>query len=314
MRSKQVVESPEKRAAQPQLALERYLSYLKSVRNLSDHTIRAYRHDVGMLQHFLDAGGRRESDPGLVRPFISSLSRSGISSRTINRVLSAVRGYYRFMQQFHHGSDNPFSAVRGMRGPKNLPSFLFEEETEGLLEATGDRFGDVRDLALVEFLYSTGCRIAEAVSLDVMGIDLAERSAVVRGKGAKERLVFLGGKAKQALVCYLDQRRRRIRPHRPEKALFINARGARLTSRGARYLLSRHARRRRFSRTLTPHTFRHSFATHILNRGADIRVVQELLGHASLSSTQVYTHVGLDRLKDVHRKAHPHGKIVRGRQ
>ena len=166
-----------------------------------------------------------------------------------------------------------------------------------------------RDRAVFEFLYSTGCRVAEATALGVRDIDFRQSHVRVRGKGGKERLVFLGQVAAEALKEYLQLRRDNVglSPHDAD-ALFLNLRGGRLTTRGIRYILNRYAQERGWTKPVTPHTFRHSFATHVLDAGADIRVVQELLGHASLSTTQVYTHVGLEKLRRVYRQAHPHAK------
>jgi integrase/recombinase XerC/integrase/recombinase XerD len=289
--------------------LEKYLSYLGSVKNLSPNTLSAYRKDVSRLLNFIEERGYDEEAGDFVRPFISHLSEKNLSARSINRIISGVRGYYRFKQRLGQAAKNPFDGIRGMKGGRGLPTFFFEEEADRLLSATADEDpGSLRDRALFEFLYSTGCRISEAVSLDVTDLDLPAGSVKVAGKGGKERVVFLGSVAAEVLKQYLIRRAGAGRP----RALFLNRKGQRLTARGARYILSRHIKKLAFSKNVTPHTFRHSFATHILNRGADIRVVQELLGHASLSTTQIYTHVGLDRLKKVHRQAHPRGKMQKG--
>jgi site-specific recombinase XerD len=212
-----------------------------------------------------------------------------------------------------------------LRAPKRLPSFLFEDEMARLVElpetAAGgtvadrgapsrradDPFWRLRDHAVLEVLYSTGCRVSELVALDLKDLDLGTGTARVTGKGDRERNVFLGGSALAALRDYLGRRTGRTAAD-PDSlaALFLNQRGRRITDRGVRFILSGWLARAGLGKRVTPHTFRHSFATHLLDRGADIRAVQELLGHASLSTTQVYTHVGLERLKKVYRRAHPH--------
>ena len=173
-------------------------------------------------------------------------------------------------------------------------------------------FWKLRDRAVLETLYSTGCRISELVSLDLADLDLKNRTARVMGKGSRERNVFLGAEALAALRDYLAERQRHVRPGAgdadAQRAVFLNQRGRRITDRGVRFVLSAYLRTANLGKKVTPHTFRHSFATHLLDRGADIRAVQELLGHASLSTTQVYTHVGLERLKKVYRRAHPHAQ------
>jgi integrase/recombinase XerC len=288
--------------------VDQFLRYLGSVRNLSDNTIRAYRRDIGLLLDFLAGKGYDEEGADFIRPFVGFLSRKGLSSRSINRILSSVRGYYRYKQRFGHSRSNPAAGIKGMKTKRGLPAFLFEDEAEALLAPSDEGFWDLRDRAVLEFLYSTGCRISEAVALDLTDLDLKDRVVRVLGKGRKERNVFLGRTAEKVLREYLSKRKYHVPADRQSRALFINRRGGRLTDRGIRYILQKHLRRLRFERKVSPHTLRHSFATHILNRGADIRVVQELLGHASLSTTQVYTHVGLDKLREIYRHAHPHGK------
>jgi tyrosine recombinase XerC len=291
-----------------------YLQYLQSVRNLSPHTVRAYARDLRVFFDFLVAsaqpgtGGETET-PELVRTFIGYLSRQKLATRSINRILSALKGYYRYRCQFGQCQVNPFSGYKGLKQEKHLPAFLFEAETEELLAAADDdNFWHLRDRVIFEFLYSTGCRIAEAMALNVTDLDLQRRAVRVMGKGRKERFVFISKKTEVMLKTYLQRRTTFVAQGRGELALFINRQGKRITARGVSYLLYRYLASRQFKKKVSPHTFRHTFATHILNRGADIRVVQELLGHASLSTTQIYTHVGLDKLKKVYLAAHPHGK------
>ena len=289
--------------------LEKYLAYLESVRGLSKSSLSAYGRDVRLMLEFIERGGYDEESPDFVRPFLGELSRRGLSTRSVNRMLSSLRGYFRFKTRMGLGRYNPLEGVKGLRSGRRLPSFLFEDQMESLLDDLDGGAWELRDRALFEFLYSTGCRVSEAVALNVTDLDLVQRRVVVRGKGKKERNVFLGSAARRALTAYLEQRKARFPARRAETALFVNTRGGRLTDRGVRHILDGHLDRLAFGRKVSPHTFRHSFATHILNSGADIRIVQELLGHASLSTTQVYTHVGLDRLKDVYRRAHPHGRV-----
>jgi site-specific recombinase XerD len=304
------------------------------VRNLSPHTLSSYRKDLARYEAFLSERGIGEEQAVLsdARAFVARLAGEGLSPRSVNRIVSGVRGYYRYRERFGTdfgaggngksaggspgGAANPFSDVRSLRTEKRLPSFLFEEEMAMLLEMPGhvyreddDDFHRVRDSAVLEFLYSTGCRISELVSLDLADVNLKDRTATVTGKGSRERIVYIGREALQALREYLQRRRFRVRRGTDsERALFVNLKGTRLTDRGVRFILGEYLRQARIAKRVTPHTFRHSFATHLLDRGADIRAVQELLGHASLSTTQVYTHVGLERLKKVYRRAHPHAQ------
>ena len=316
---------------------EEYLEYLGAIRNLSPHTVESYGKDLEKYERYLGSRGVAPEDAGIAvaRGFVSWLTREGLSPRSVNRMVSGVRGWYRWMERRNRIVTNPFAEIRSLRTEKRLPSFLFEDEMARLIEmpsrepcADSETFWKLRDRAALETLYSTGCRISELVSLELADIDLKNRSATVMGKGAKERNVFLGAAAAEALREYMALRAIHARkagaaeirgtPRRADchdeapgdstRALFINQRGGRITDRGVRFILGEYLARANLGKKVTPHTFRHSFATHLLDRGADIRAVQELLGHASLSTTQVYTHVGMAKLKKVYRRAHPHAQ------
>jgi integrase/recombinase XerC len=288
------------------------------VRNLSPHTLASYGKDMEKYAGFLRKRGILEEAAGLAdaRAFVSALAAEGLSPRSVNRIISGVRGYYRYRERFGLGKTNPFADIKSLRTEKRLPSFLFEEEMSRLLDlpmkadaGKEDLFIRLRDRTVLELLYSTGCRIGELVSLDLTDLNIKDRTATVMGKGSKERTVFIGGAALSALREYLLHRTPRAAADADsQKALFLNAKGTRLTDRGVRFILGSYLRTAELGKRVTPHTFRHSFATHLIDRGADIRAVQELLGHSSLSTTQVYTHVGLERLKKVYGRAHPHAK------
>ena len=296
-----------------------YLAYLKSVRNLSAHTLESYAKDLQRYQAFLEKRGVEARTAGLseARGFVGSLSHDGLSARSVNRIISGVRGWYRYMERRGEVRANPFAEIHSLRAEKRLPSFLFEDEMARLIElpsqtscAGEDSFWKLRDRAVLETLYSTGCRISELVSLNIEDVDLKSSTARVMGKGSKERNVFLGSSAVLALRQYMSCRssyaRKASATADGSHAVFINQRGGRITDRGVRFILGEYLARANLGKRVTPHTFRHSFATHLLERGADIRAVQELLGHASLSTTQVYTHVSLEKLKRVYRRTHPH--------
>jgi tyrosine recombinase XerC len=294
-----------------------YLSYLGGVRKLSPHTLESYAKDLSKYEAFLKAGDVPPEKAGVAeaRGFVAWLTREGLSPRSVNRMVSGVRGWYRFMERRGEAGSNPFAEIRSLRTEKRLPMFLFEDEMARLVEMPsrepcpdGEEFWKLRDRAVLETLYSTGCRISELVSLNCADIDLKNNTARVMGKGAKERNVFLGAAASEALREYMGLRPMHADAARPDdsRAVFLNQRGGRITDRGVRFILGEYLSRANLGKHVTPHTFRHSFATHLLDRGADIRAVQELLGHASLSTTQVYTHVGTERLKKVYRRAHPH--------
>ena len=292
--------------------LEQFLSYIKSVKNLSVETVRSYRQDVKKFLTFLAEEGIREEevDKQTVRGFLAYLSRADLSVTTVNRMLSALRGFYSFQVRYHNREYNPFETVRSFKKKNHLPDFLFIDEIETLVGLPDDTFTGARDRLLLELLYSTGCRISEVVSINVSAVNMKERTIRVRGKGDKERFVFIGEKAYRALRAYLPLRKQHMKTDTGEiNALFSNHHGRRLTARGASFLLQKYTDKLGSGKKISPHTFRHTFATHVLDAGADIRVVQELLGHASLSTTQVYTHLGVERLKQIYDQAHPHAKL-----
>ena len=294
-----------------------YLDYLGSVRNLSDASIRAYRGDLAAFAQWLGDVGLRETDvdPAVARRYIAHLSRQNAAVSTVNRTLSSLKGYFRFLVRTERVTGSPIEGVRGLRRQTHLPGFLFEDEMSELLTLEGNDFTTVRDRLILELLYSTGCRIGELVTINLDDIDYKRGRILVHGKGRKDRLVFLGKTAAEALRDYLPYRAERLARmgNREEKALVTNANGRRITQRGVAGIIQKRVMEKGIAKKVSPHTFRHSFATHILDHGADIRVVQELLGHSSLSTTQVYTHLGLGALKRIYEQAHPHAGLAGGR-
>lgn len=293
--------------------LEQYLQYLGRVRHLSANTLASYRRDLQLYTAFLEQRSweAEDMDAGRARAFVGHLSRRGLSSRSINRVLSAVRGYYRFLERVGKQTGNPFAAIKSLKVEGKLPTFLHEEEIDRLLSpAPPEDIWQLRDLLILELLYSTGCRVSELASASLRDLDLKTSTLRVLGKGGKQRLVFIGSAAKECLRDYLS-RRKALKPGRGDgqKALLLNRRGNRLSVRGIQGIVDRLLQRSGLGKPATPHTFRHSFATHVLRQGADIRIVQELLGHANLSTTQVYTHLDMARLKAVYAAAHPHAQL-----
>ena len=292
-----------------------FLTHLEKERDQSPHTVKAYRRDLDAFTEFCDRhyGGRwkwESVDRLGMRGFLGELQRRGLSKRTAARSLSAVRSFYRYLQ-IHHGVPN--AAARAAKVPKidkRLPTYLDREHTERLFEwaegrAAGDEFAPTRDLAILELFYSTGIRLSELSGMNLEDMDLLSDQAKVRGKGRKERLVPLGSRAVLALRRYLNHREELVsRVGGDRRAVFVTRRGRRLASRGVQRAV--HAM---FDAVggdgLRVHSLRHTFATHMLDAGADLRAVQELLGHASLSTTQVYTHTSVERLKKVYQQAHP---------
>ncbi|MBT3272237.1 MAG: tyrosine recombinase [Spirochaetales bacterium] len=303
--------------------LNEYVSYLRGIKNLSAHSVEAYARDLNLFAAFVEKEGFPEAEITVkqARGFIAGLSKAGNKPATINRCLSVVRGYYGYMLKQGAVSANPFSSISAMKNGGKLPDVLFESEVERLIDdvehedVSGDEgFFAARDLAIIELLYSTGCRISELVGIDLIDISFKDSNILVRGKGDKERLVFLGANSIESLRVYLPYRGARLLRSKhgvdpdAEKALLLNRFGRRITRRGVAGIIEKHTRVSKLEKNVTPHTFRHSFATHLLDKGADIRAVQEMLGHVNLSTTQVYTHLSFERLKKAYNAAHPHAK------
>ncbi len=286
-----------------------WLDHLRNVRGLSNATIKAYTQDAAAWTSFLDQQGMDidTADQIEARSFVNQMSVDNLSATTVNRRLSALRGFYRWCHHRDNSCTNPFNGVKTLKQGRQLPGYLTCEEIDGILDSTDSSFTGKRDRVIIELLYSTGCRVGELCALNVA--DVLKRQIKVMGKGSRERYVFIGLRAEEALEDYLPLREEHVSDSPDSRmALLLNMRGRRLTTRGVRYLIKKLSVRSGTAKVVHPHTFRHSFATHIHDGGANIRIVQELLGHSSLSTTQVYTHTGIERIKKVYRDAHPHGK------
>lgn len=296
--------------------VEEYLAYADAVRSLSPRTLSAYREDLRLFQQQCERSGcdPETASQAVVRAFMADLITRGYANTSVNRALSAVKGLYRYLVRFSICAQNPARDVDSLPSPRKLPEFLFEEEMKDFLAMPeDDSFGSSRDRALFESLYSTGCRVSEIASLRIDAVDLSSGRARVKGKGAKERTVFLNQSAVKAIAAYLPLRQARQDATRPSDRLFVNSRGQGISTRGIAWLLERYARKLPGCKHLSPHGFRHSYATHLVSRGADIRSVQAMLGHESIATTQIYTHVNIERLRDVYAKAHPHAGRKHGR-
>src|SRR4051794_21679445 len=292
-----------------------YLLHLEKEKGSSPHTVKAYRRDLEAFVEFCDRhyGGSwswAAVDRLGLRGFLGELQRRGLAKRTAARSLSAVRSFYRYLQVHH---DVPNAVARAARVPridKRLPTYLDREQTERLFawaesRAAGDEYKPTRDLAILELFYSTGIRLSELSGMNLDDLDLLSDQAKVRGKGRKERIVPVGSRAVLALRRYLNLREAVVpRSGGDRRAVFVSRRGRRLTPRAIQRTVHR-----LFDGVggdgLRVHSLRHTFATHMLDAGADLRAVQELLGHASLSTTQIYTHTSVERLKKVYNQAHP---------
>jgi len=300
-------------------SVERFLRYLEDQRRVSPRTLRAYTSDLLQFGRYLEedlgaAPAPSQIDTLSVRGFVAQLTRSGIAKSSIARKLSAVRSYLRHAVREGRVEVSPAEGVPTPRVPKGLPRGLSVDEMFNLLDRIADDDpASLRDRALLELLYAAGLRVSELVALNREDLDLSGRIVRVLGKGNKERLVPFVGKAADALERWLDRsgslRARAVEP----SAVFLNLRGGRLTDRSVRRILDRRLREAAIHAHLSPHALRHSFATHMLGAGADLRAIQELLGHASLSTTQRYTHVDTDSLMRVYDQAHPRAGVS-GRQ
>lgn len=291
--------------------IEEYHSYLRSVRGVSARTLDAYGRDLERYSSYCANRGLAPESAGAyeVRGFIADLGAEGAAAVSVNRALSSVRGYYRYLLRFSLRTDDPTAALRNLKTPKQLPSFLWEGEMAGFAELpeTAGILWPLRDKALIMAMYSAGLRISEVASLSLSDLDADLGGARVIGKGDKERRIFFSDEGREALASYLPARSARILAERPTSRLFVNRKGGPLSVPGIRWIIARYAERSGLNKNVHPHALRHSFATHLVNAGCDVRVVQELLGHASLSTTQRYAHVDMEGLKRVYSRAHPHG-------
>jgi integrase/recombinase XerD len=289
--------------------LDAFTAHLALERGLSPRTLDAYRRDLERLIAFLEVRGVRgpsDADPAALREFVYHLKDRGLQPTSIRRNVSAIRTYFGFLLAEGRIEHDPTERIELPRTWRRLPGVLSREEVVRILEAPdpSDRLF-WRDRALLEFAYAAGVRVSELTSLKLRDVDLEEGFAVVLGKGAKERIVPVGRAALQALVVYLREVRPQLAGPKARGTLFLNARGAPLTRMGVWKILRRHVERAGVRKRVTPHTLRHSFATHLLEGGADLAAVQEMLGHADIATTQIYTHVEREYLKGVHRRYHP---------
>jgi integrase/recombinase XerC len=291
-------------------AIERFLRHLDRERNASPHTVRAYGEDVAQFASYLrDHVGReprpQDADHLAVRGFLAALHGGGIRRVSAARKLAALRTFFRYLCREGILDRNPAAAILSPRLERRIPSHLEEDETAALLDVPGHDDASLRARAILELLYATGIRCAELVGLDLPEVDLEARMVRVLGKGRKERVVPFGSRAREAVRAYLPAR---ARTAPVSEALFVNRRGGRLTDRSVRNILTTRVRQVALAKRISPHSLRHSFATHLLGRGADLRTIQELLGHASLSTTQRYTHVDTRMLMEIYSKTHPRAR------
>ncbi len=291
--------------------VDKYLEHLRLTRNSSVHTQRSYAADLSGFVDFLDRREELDSFPaGLsrttVRAYIVALTEEGYSKRSTARKLSSLRSFFSFLVRGEEIDSNPAEGVRAPKLDRPLPKFLEVDEIERLMAAaSGTDIWGLRDRAILETLYGAGLRVSELVSINENDLDFSAGLVRAQGKGRKERLAPLGRASIQSLGKFIAAKHRAGLNGGGPRPCFINRRGERLDVRSIRRLLDKYLTRSGLPRRASPHTLRHSFATHLLDRGADIRVVQDLLGHASLASTQIYTHLTTERLKAAYDAAHP---------
>lgn len=280
--------------------IDAFLRYLETEKNHSEHTILNYRLDLEVFFSFLGNDDVKAVDYPVLRRFLGELKSKDLKARSVARKLSALRSFFRYLQREGVVTKNPAALMQTPKLDKVLPHFLTEQDVVKLIEAPAtSASSDFRDKAIIETLYSTGMRVSEIVGLDQRDVDLIGNMIKAKGKGKKERMVPIGNKACEAIEAYWATRKSK------SEAVFLNKSGGRLTARSVRNIINKHILHAAMQKKVHPHMLRHSFATHMLDRGADLRSVQELLGHVNLSTTQIYTHLTMEKLKSVYAKAHP---------
>ncbi|HSH25674.1 MAG TPA: tyrosine recombinase XerC [Massilibacterium sp.] len=292
-------------------AINTFIGYLQVEKNYSPHTILNYEEDINHFVAFMKQqklGSFAAVSYAYIRLYLTELFQANYERTTVSRKISSLRTFYKFLEREEKVKENPFLLVVLPKKKKPLPQFLYEEEMNELFTISNLKTpSGQRDQAILELLYSSGIRVSECTNLTVQDIDFQFETVFVKGKGRKERYVPIGCYALEALTNYIKNGRKQLLHRNNEKCdtLFLNQRGRPLTQRGVHYIINKLIQQSSLTRKISPHTLRHTFATHLLNNGADLRSVQELLGHMNLSTTQIYTHVTKERLRDVYMKAHP---------
>lgn len=292
-------------------ALDAYLNYLTVEKGLARNTLEAYGRDLGRYADFVvrrNVKSWQDVTPELLVAFLEQTRRGGLASVSMNRNLVAIRGFHKYLLQEKLAETNPVANIELAKGWMHLPDTLSREEMETLLKAPGQETpAGIRDTAMLELLYATGLRVSELIALDMKHINWQVGYLIAFGKGDKERIVPIGQVAYEAVQLYMDQIRPRLLKGKMSDVLFLNRRGERMTRQGFWKIVRFYTLQAGLAKKVHPHTFRHSFASHLLEGGADLRSVQVMLGHADISTTQIYTHITGERLKSIHKKCHPRG-------
>ncbi len=298
--------TPDQTDSPIQPLLDAYIRYLIAEKNLSPFTLRNYRTDIlDFVRYFEDHEevGPLKADRQSFRRYLAAARDSGVVTASLTRKVSTIRNFFRFLVREGHLDTNPLAGVNAPKRERRLPTILTKDHLSSLIEAADEETPrGLRNRAILELIYAAGVRLSEVVRLDLKNVDLRERTLLVRGKGNKERMVLIGTAAEQAIRRYLKEARHKLAVD-PAPALFLNRDGQRLSGRSVQQIVRRHALRAGLDERVHPHLLRHSFATHLLDGGAELRVVQELLGHASASTTQIYTHVTEEQARRVYTQA-----------
>lgn len=291
--------------------IDSFLNFLRATKTDSDNTIKAYAEDLLQFREYLKQ--RKVSEPVFskvthitIRGFLGDLNEKQFSKRSIARKLSTLRSFFKYLVIEGILQENVAKLVSSPKPSKRLPQFLYPNEVEALLEAPENNTLGLRNKAMLELLYATGMRVGELVSIKVNDVNLGPNYIIVFGKGSRERVVFFGRKAANSIEIYLKKSRPFLLKDIDCDSLFLNKNGTGISDRSVRRIVKKYVNEVCLNQKISPHTLRHSFATHMLNNGADLKTVQELLGHTSLSTTQIYTHVTKERLKEVYDRAFPH--------
>lgn len=291
---------------------DEFLLYIGSVRGLSENTVLGYGKDLEKFQSFLtpELEIKKITQENILLS-IGQLSRENASAATVNRFVSSVRGLFKYSKKLGYIEKNPADEVKNVKNPQVVTAFMTEREVETLCSQPerNELLWTSRDVAIFRMLYSSGCRISELTNIKLSDFRKGGRCAIITGKGNKQRIVYFDPTSRHALAAYMTDRARVLSENgrdSKEDRLFVNQKGLPITTGGMRYILTRYSGVEGTNHHINPHAFRHTFATTLLNNGADVRMVQELLGHASINTTQRYTHVTTERLKEVYKLAHPH--------
>lgn len=287
--------------------MREYIDYLKTIKNYSKNTITNYEIDLDEYKVFLDRKciTNYDVDYKTIREYIEYLNKLKYTNSTISRRISALRSFYKYLYKKGKIKYNPMPLINNPKKEKTLPKFLYINEIEELLSEPENTIQGIRDHIVMELLYSTGIRVSELVNIKLNDIDYSNRTIRIMGKGSKERIVIYGSVCEKVLNNYLNNSRKLIKNSNQTNYLILNLKGKKLTDRSVRDIINKYMKKTSIQKHISPHTLRHTFATHLLDNGADLKAVQELLGHADLGTTQIYTHISNERLRDIYLKTHP---------